>query len=343
MFSDTARDNSTIHDKSADAHLLQQRKISAQTIDVNGLLTTDVCSTGSFDLRCLESTSFGKLLDAIPLPVFVVDQWHHVVFANQSCDRSSDDGTIVGRSFEELVPTPNDAERAQELTQKAVTILENAFETRKPNTTEAILQFGKRRRWYRLHLRSVRLASQRHVLVALEDLTSERTHQRISRREKQGLRAQYNELKLKYAKLIEKSRSDENRLSREIRRRKRAEAKAQVEKERLLEIFRGTPVGLAIVGQDGVIVYANEPFREMFNEECGSFLSDRPQGSQSGSEADWGSAENRIALDVLTNDTNRVARTSFFAVPAEGGEPREVQVTAARLSSREHVIICDYR
>jgi PAS domain-containing protein len=327
----------------ADPLLLPQEDVSTETIDVNGLLTTDMGTTGSYDLRSFESTSFGKLFDAIPLPVLVVDQWHYVVFANQACDKSNDDDSIIGRTFEDLVPTPPDAERAHELTHKAVLVLENAFDTRKPLTTEAILQLGKRRRWYRLHLRSVRLASQRHVLVVMEDLTSERTHQRISRREEQQLRNQYGDLSLRHTKLVEKSRADEDRLSREIRLRKRAEAEAQAEREKLLEILRNTPVALAIVGHDGTVTYSNAPFEELFNEGSDNFLNDRPGQSHSGSDADCGSVDSCIGLEALKNNTNRVLQTSFFAVPAEGGEPREVQVTTARLSSGEHVIICGFR
>lgn len=343
MFNGTSSKNSAVLEMSSDPHLIQQQASSTQTINVNSLLTTDVGATGSFDLRSLESTSFGKLLDAIPLPVLVIDQWHHVVFANQACNKSNDVGSIVGQTFESLVPTPSDAERAHELTNKAVLVLENAFDTRKSCTTEAILQLGEQRRWYRLHLRSVRLASQRHVLIVMEDLTSERAHQRISRREEQRLRSQYSDLKQRHAELMEQSRADEERLSREIQLRKRAEAEAQAEREKLLEILRNTPVGLAVLGPDGTVRYANKPFEEMFNEDSDNSSCHGTSQAESGSEEDCDSPDGGITLKALQNGTNRVSRTSFFAVPVEGGEPKEVQVTAAKLSSGEHVIICGYQ
>jgi hypothetical protein len=46
-----------------------------QTIDLQSLLTSDVGQSGVFDLSDVGSTSFGKLLDALPVPVLLIDRW----------------------------------------------------------------------------------------------------------------------------------------------------------------------------------------------------------------------------------------------------------------------------
>ncbi len=340
MVGDTAQERSRIHELSHDPRLLEQQSVSTLTIDVNSLFDTDVHSTGSFDLRFIESTSFGKLLDAVPLPMIVVDQWHQVVFANQACQKAHADGSVLGRTFEQLVPIPSDAERAQELTNKAILVLENAFDTREPRTTEAILQLGRQRRWYRLHLRSVRFASQRHMLVVMEDLTTERTDRMISRREGKRLQNQYTELKMRHGKLLEKCRAAVDKLYREISLREMAETREKAEREKVLKILRNTPMGLAVVGRDGTVVYSNEAFKELFGDGFGHPQSDRQEFPQSGSNADNGSPDRFREIEDLINGTNGGSREIHITIPAEGEKPREVQVKTERLSSGEQIIFC---
>ncbi|MFH1113829.1 MAG: PAS domain-containing protein [Pseudomonadota bacterium] len=335
MFGDTTYEHSQLHGISVDPLLLEQQCVATQTIDVNGLFTTDVHSTGSFDLRSIESTSFGKLLEAVPLPIIVVDQWHHVVFSNQACERESDEGSLVGLTFEQLVPIPSDAERAQELTDKAVQVLNTAFDTRKPHTTEAILQLGRQRRWYRLHLRSMRFASHRHMLVVMEDLTMERTYQMVTRREGQRLRNQYADLKSQHGKLLEKCRAAVDKLYRETSLREIAEARVQAERDKVLRILRNTPMGLAVVGRDGAFSYANEAFKQLFG--------DRQESVQSGSAADNHSGDPFREIEHLINDTGGGPRKIHVVIPAEGQNPQVVQVTAERLSSGEQVIFCAHQ
>jgi PAS domain-containing protein len=343
MYGDTLHEHCHVIDISRKPGSIEQQGLSTQTIDLNALFASDVYSTGSFDLRFIESTSFGKLLDAVPLPIIVVDEGHHVVFSNQACERSSDHGSLIGRTFEQLVPIPSDAERAQELTNKAILVLQNAFDTRKPRTTEAILQLGRQRRWYRLHLRSIRFASQRHMLVVMEDLTTERTYQTVSRRKEKQLKNQYTELKLKHVKLVEKCRTAVDKLYRETSLREIAEARVQAEREKVLGILRNTPMGLAVVGRDGTVVYANEAFKELFRDGLADSFSCRQDSPQSGSTTDERSADPILGIKDLLNDTSEGSRKTHVTLPAEGEEVREVQVTVERLSSGEQVIFCALR
>jgi PAS domain-containing protein len=169
--------------------------LSTQTIDLNGMFTSDVYSTGTFDLRGIESTALGMLLDALPIPVCLIDQWHIVVFCNQAWKKMlSAHAKMDGESFFDLLPRPEDACKAKRLLDKAEALLKRAFETRKPQHAEAILEIDHRRVWCRLHLRAVKVVSQRHLLVLIQDITGERTRQCLAQREEQRLRESLDDL-----------------------------------------------------------------------------------------------------------------------------------------------------
>lgn len=165
-------------------------EMGTQTIDLNDLFSGEsVAETGTFDLRSIESTSLGKLLDALPMPACLIDQWYCVVFSNQAWRKniSAPDPADYG-SFLDLLPRPAEEEKAKNLELKAEQLLDKAFETRKPQQAEAIFELKQRRMWSRLHLRAVRILSQRHLLCLIEDITAERTRQRLAQREVNLLR-----------------------------------------------------------------------------------------------------------------------------------------------------------
>ena len=54
-------------------------------IELANLFNVDITSSGSFDVRGdLSATSFGKLLQAIPIPVLLIDQSQDIVAANKA-------------------------------------------------------------------------------------------------------------------------------------------------------------------------------------------------------------------------------------------------------------------
>ncbi len=168
---------------------------STHTIDLDNLVYEDVTKTGTFDLRRIGSTSLGRLMDSLPVPTLIVDERHYIVFANRSCESVCDSyREIQGRPFADLLREHPDSQRQAALTQKAVAVLDRAFTTRKPQKAEAILDFRGTRIWARLHLRSVRITRIRHILVLVEDLTTDRARQRISEREELRLKESYAEL-----------------------------------------------------------------------------------------------------------------------------------------------------
>jgi PAS domain S-box-containing protein len=136
-------------------------------IDFTTLLTDDISSSGSFYVKGVQTTSLGKLLQALPIPALLIDQAYRIIFANQACGRTSPAcEKIVGTQISELFPNPakvGDVER----------VVEEVFSTRKPQVHQALLGIDNNRIWGRMHFRSLRVAEERLILLLIEDLTVE--------------------------------------------------------------------------------------------------------------------------------------------------------------------------
>jgi signal transduction histidine kinase/ActR/RegA family two-component response regulator len=182
-----------------------------QTIELGGLFTKDVTSSGSFDIRGgIWASTFGKLLQSLPIPAFLVDQFHLIMVANQACARiETSYERIQGRELERLFPNPSDAATVSE-------ILDEIFRTRKPRAMQGMLQIGKGNIWARLTFRSIRIIDLRTVMVLVQDLTNEKKLMRLSRKYQDELKRRVEE---RTAEL-----TDANvKLRKEVMERKRAE------------------------------------------------------------------------------------------------------------------------
>jgi PAS domain S-box-containing protein len=139
-----------------------------ETIELNNLLTQDLTPSGSFKLGRIPATTFGQLLEALPIPAFLVDLSHCVAFANEACRKISLECIeIEGTRFSSLISSPF-------ASNKITALLEAVFSTRKSRVTEAPLKIGARKIWARMSFRSLRLGNDRLILVLAEDLTGER-------------------------------------------------------------------------------------------------------------------------------------------------------------------------
>jgi PAS domain S-box-containing protein len=188
-----------------------------QTIDLQGLLLPEFSSSGVFDLRGVGTTALGKLLEALPIPIMLIDKWFFVAFANRAFSNISEDYTeLQGARFVDVLPSPDDAERARLLAEKTMALLERVFSDRKPQQAEAILKIGHKRIWARLHLRAIRASSDRHIMVIIEDVTAERSQARISRRDEVKLQQAFDHLKRRSQKLDEALAQTKQQLEMEI-------------------------------------------------------------------------------------------------------------------------------
>ncbi len=112
--------------------------LATQSIDLADLLTKDITSSGSFDIRGeIWATTFGKLLQALPIPGMLLDDSFNVVVVNQACGKiKSQYESILSTLFSQLFSSPSDAGKVQ-------SIVEEAFSTRKPKVVGASLRNGK--------------------------------------------------------------------------------------------------------------------------------------------------------------------------------------------------------
>ncbi len=305
---------------------------TTQTIDLRDVFADDVYSSGSFDLSMIGSTAFGKLLDALPLPALLIGEWYSVVFANQSCTRiSANYKEIEGLHFASLVPLPRNAEKAQQL-------LVRAFETRKPQVAEAILEIEEARIWARLHLRCVRIGMDRHILMLIEDITPEKKQLLLGRRNEQqlkqvisehGRRAQQEAAKRSEASLQEDAR--------ESRVRELEEA-LEVEKAKFRAVSDRAHFGTAIVDMNGSFEYVNSRFEELFGytlEELavpGAWMGKvEPAGEQEAAD-NW--------LEVFQS-REATMEPVVFLVRCKDGNSGAFDFTAVRLHNGDLLVTCE--
>jgi hypothetical protein len=142
---------------------------STESIELKSLFTRDVTVSGSFDIRGgIWATTFGKVIQALPIPAFLIDEFLNVAVANQACGRFTlAYERIQGRPFASLLG-------GQEAAKKAESLLRGLFSDRKPRVGEGRLRIEDAMVWARMTFRSIRIMNERFVLVLVEDLTREK-------------------------------------------------------------------------------------------------------------------------------------------------------------------------
>lgn len=156
--------------------VLRGEDLPTETISLSDMFSKDVTSSGSFDIRGgIWASTFGKLLQALPIPALLVDHHHNVVVTNQAWNKlSSEYERMHGAPFSGLFPDPDAVEKAE-------LIVEEVFSSRRPQVTEALLEVANKRIWGRMTFRSIRIIEERFVPVLVEDLSVERQLLRLGR------------------------------------------------------------------------------------------------------------------------------------------------------------------
>jgi len=332
--------------ESMDDHVLsapaELRGTATETINLNDVLAGGVAETGSFDLRSLVSTSLGKLLDALPIPALLVDQWYGVIFSNEACSKIGLNGAkIYGTSFVDLLPRATDTKKGAELTEKAVALLERAFKTRRSQRAEAILEAGQRRLWARLHLRAVRMGSQQHVLVVVEDMTYEKAQARVSRREESRLRQTKEQLEDRARRLEAELREVTGRLDRERTLRILAQESIQAEQQKFYLLAELCPHGIVLIGRDGTFEGMNSKLRKTFgydihdlpnvSEWIAKMFSDA--GGTRAKAADW-------LVSMIASDQDASEPLTSTVTCKEGIE-KIAEFTLFRLQNGNQLMMCE--
>lgn len=184
---------------------------STESIELKSLFTRDVSASGSFDVKGgIWATTFGKVLQALPIPAFLIDEYLHVSVANEACRTFTPAyERIQGRPFADLLggPTASDKSRA---------VLRRVFAERKPGICEGTLRIEDAVIWARMTFRPIRIMNERFVLLLVEDLTREK----VQLRENEILRL---ELELRVEKRTTELRKTNENLMQEMVERQRAE------------------------------------------------------------------------------------------------------------------------
>jgi PAS domain-containing protein len=184
---------------------------STESIELKSLFTSDVTISGSFDVKGgIWATTFGKVIQALPIPAFLIDEHLSVAVANQACGRFSPSyERIQGRPFARLLKGPGDEAKVESL-------LEAVFSDRKPRVGEGTLRIEAAAVWARMTFRSIRIMKERFVLVLVEDLTREK----IQLHENELLR---RDLERRVEKRTAELRTTNENLRREVVEREKAE------------------------------------------------------------------------------------------------------------------------
>ena len=167
--------------------MLENGRLATETIDLDRIYRSDITKSGSFDIRQLKTTSFARLLNALPIPALLVATSHIIVFANRSCAKvSSDYKNIKGSPFSRLLADSTESKHADEL-------LRNVFSTKKSYVQELKVTLGGNSIWGRVSFRSIRITGDRLVLILIEDLTLEKQQLLITKKHQDELEKRVKE------------------------------------------------------------------------------------------------------------------------------------------------------
>lgn len=149
-------------------NLLEDSCDSTETIDINRLYTSDVTTSGSFDLRRVKFATFGRLLQAMSVPTLLVSDSYKIDFVNDAFLAISKHAyDPVGSKFSVLFPNERHGE-------EALALVEEVFSQRMPQVLEERLRIHETEVWGRVHLRTIRLGKERMVLAQIENLTAQK-------------------------------------------------------------------------------------------------------------------------------------------------------------------------
>ena len=171
------------------AQLLESEE-ATQTIDLSSLLTRDITASGSFDIRGqIWSTTFGKLLQALPIPALLIDRSYAIAVTNQACARVTHTyEKLHGHDFRSFFPSSPTSATIEGL-------LEEIFLQRRTKVTEAHMQIQNKTIWTRITLRPIRIVDSRFILAILEDLTPEKRRIALQEKHERELRKAHDRLK----------------------------------------------------------------------------------------------------------------------------------------------------
>lgn len=209
--------------------------------DSQGFIDRGVQPTQSIDLKDLvaeldtlgenldpdlEGTPFGKLMEAVPIPVLLLDEARRITFLNEAVGKiSAKYGELKGKECASIFP---DGKVGQQVESLVKTVCFN----RQIQVIEAIIKIGDSKIWGRVHLQPLRWGSNTSVLAIIEDLTLEKTQLVLQKKMRKELEKRVEDRTADLAKINE-------RLQQEVGERKRAEAELIAHRNNLEQLVVG--------------------------------------------------------------------------------------------------------
>ncbi|HMK36503.1 MAG TPA: hypothetical protein VK463_15625 [Desulfomonilaceae bacterium] len=286
-----------------------------KSLELTEWFNSDVSATGSFDVGLMVASSFGKLLDALPVPAMLIDYAYNIGFANQACGTISSNYKIVqGVPFASLVPRSRNSEKAR-------AVMKKVFFTRKSVVAEGILEIDARKVWGRLYFRSIRVGHERYILLVIEDLTAEKTRLVLKQKDEDRQNT-----------LI--SNANE-RLNEEVWRRERVESALKFERDKFRKLGQVLEFSTAIIGNDGDFRYISPDFKNIFGQVLDELARYRKNGVH-----DELSADVRNLLDWFVHLNDSADSSGTFVLKNAEGLEKEVVCRAARLENKEILVVC---
>ncbi len=245
------------------------RRRGGETFAIEDLAFDQFTESGSFDLRCFQLTSIGRLLDALPLMALLVDSHHRIIFANElSFNLAGEHRQVTGNIFTSIFPRVQDAAKANET-------LKTVFLERKLRVGEGAMELGDTRMWGRLNFRPIRLGKKRFVLVLVEDLTFEKKHLLMIERHKALFCQTREKFEKELQQQVDELRNEKERLEKEIAERAKAQQSIELSKEGFRNIVDRTRQGIIILDLGETVVYANSSAARMFGQTTDVVVGER--------------------------------------------------------------------
>ena len=243
---------------------------ATETIDIKCLFTSDLTTSGSFDISGqIWATTFGKLTQALPIPALLVDLSLNIVTANQACRRIGNEyDAVIGSSVSCVL---HDAPTGK----RAISVLKQVFSTRNPQVVNAWLGIEGNSLWGRMSMRSIRVASDRFVLILIEDFTAEKERETLNRKHTEQLRKAHDDLERKVEQRTTELKGMNEKLLLEMAERKRYQESLRQSNESFNSIVERSSDGILIAHPAGLVIYANRAAEQ--------FLS-RPRNTLVGSQ-----------------------------------------------------------
>ncbi len=230
--------------------LMEKFATGTQSLDLSSVFSGDVTASGSFDVRGIQKTFLGKLLDSLPIPALLIDPSHSIVFVNAGSKKIFEDpDDMLFSGLEDIFVHRKDAERCANLVARVL-------EDRKQQITEAAVGTVKEPIWGRLHFRSLRMGHERSILVLIEDLTPEKKKVYLVKKYSEELRKAHDELEMRVRERTAELREANVQLQREIDVRRQAEESLNL----AANVVSSSNEAIVITDSDARIVDVNDAF-----------------------------------------------------------------------------------